>query len=67
MSGCARAQSIAFRASCKTADLFGDISESDLPDLLNFAHHYAASPDGNFADARVLGDLRAKAIARSPA
>ncbi len=67
MSGCTRDQTIAFRATGKTAYLFGDITAADLPELENFARLYAASPDGNFPDARVLGNLRSKAIARIPA
>jgi len=67
MSGCARPSTIAFRMAGKTAYLFGDITAQDLPDLLTFAHLYAASPDGNFADARPLGALRSKALARIPA
>ncbi|MGL5008447.1 MAG: DUF1636 family protein [Paracoccaceae bacterium] len=66
MSGCARPSTIAFRASGKTAYLFGDLAADDLPHLLTFAHHYAASPDGNLPDARILGPLRHKAIARIP-
>jgi predicted metal-binding protein len=66
MSGCTRAQTVAFRAAGKTAYLFGDITPADLPDLQNFARLYAATPDGTFADARVLGALRSKAIARIP-
>jgi predicted metal-binding protein len=66
MSGCTRPSTCAFRAPGKTAYLFGDLTAADLPDLLTFARHYAASPDGNLADARVLGGLRMKAIARIP-
>lgn len=66
MSGCTRPSTCAFRAHGKTAYLFGDLTAADLPDLLTFARHYAASPDGNLADARVLGGLRMKAIARIP-
>lgn len=66
MSGCTRPSTCAFRAPGKTAYLFGDLTEADLPDLLTFARHYAASPDGNLPDARVLGGLRMKAIARIP-
>jgi predicted metal-binding protein len=66
MSGCARPSTCAVRAPDKIAYLFGDLTEVDLPDLLNFVRHYAASPDGNLPDARVLGDLRMKAIARIP-
>ena len=67
MSGCARPSTIAFRAAGKTAYLFGDVTAQDLPDLITFAHLYAASPDGTFADARPLGALRSKALARIPA
>lgn len=66
MSGCTRPSTCAFRAPGKTAYLFGDLTEADLPELMTFARHYAASPDGNLADARVLGALRMKAIARIP-
>ncbi|MEQ6249665.1 DUF1636 domain-containing protein [Sulfitobacter sp. HNIBRBA3233] len=66
MSGCARAQTVAFRAAGKVAYLFGEITEDDVPDLRGFASRYAASPDGTFADARVLGGLRLKALARIP-
>jgi predicted metal-binding protein len=66
MSGCTRPSTCAFRAPGKTAYLFGDLTAADLPDLLTFARHYAASPDGNLPDARVLGALRMKAIARIP-
>ncbi len=66
MSGCARPSTLAARAAGKTAYLFGDLTEADLPDLLSFLRLYAASPDGTFADARPLGALRLKAIARIP-
>ena len=66
MSGCTRPSTVAFRAAGKTAYLFGDITEADLPDLVSFARLYLAAPDGNLADARSLGDLRLKAIARIP-
>jgi len=39
---------------------------ADLPELRQFAELYARSPDGTFADARVLGGLRMKAMARIP-
>ena len=66
MSRCARPSTIAFREAGKTAYLFGDLTTADLPDLLVFARMYAASPDGGFADARPLGGLRTKALARIP-
>lgn len=66
LSGCARGSTLAFRAIGKTAYLFGDLTAADLPDLITFARLYAASSDGQFADARVLGALRTKAVARIP-
>ena len=66
MSGCTRDQTVAFRAVGKVAYLFGEITMDDLPDLQRFAQLYAASEDGTFEDARVLGGLRNKAIARIP-
>lgn len=66
MSGCSRRSTCAFRAPGKTAYLFGDLTAEDLPHLLTFARLYAASSDGNLDDARVLGPLRMKAIARIP-
>ncbi|APE44944.1 hypothetical protein BOO69_17165 [Sulfitobacter alexandrii] len=66
MSGCTRPQTVAFRDAGKVAYLFGDITTEDIGDLRRFAALYADSADGTFADARVLGDLRMKAIARIP-
>ncbi len=66
MSGCTRASTLAFRAPGKVAYLFGDLTRADLADLVIFARAYAASADGNFADARFLGGLRTKALARIP-
>lgn len=66
MSGCAGDQTVAFRATGKVAYLFGEITAADLPELRRFAELYARSPDGTFADARVLGGLRMKAMARIP-
>jgi predicted metal-binding protein len=67
MSGCARAATVAFRAPGKMAYLFGDLTVADVPDLVTFARLYLTSADGTFADARPLGTLRTKAIARIPA
>lgn len=66
MSGCARPSTVSIRAPGKTAYLFGDLSADSGPLIETFLHHYAESPSGDFADARVLGDLRFKAIARIP-
>jgi len=66
MSGCTRPSAVAFRAEGKTAYLFGDLGLADLPDLVTFVRFYLASADGSLADARPLGALREKAIARIP-
>ncbi len=66
MSGCRNDQTIAFRAQGKVAYLFGNITGDDLGELQTFARLYGASPDGTFPDARVLGGLRHKALARIP-
>ena len=66
MSGCTRPSTIAFRAPGKTAYLFGDLTAADLPDLVTFAGLYAATPGGNLGDARLIGALRSKAVARIP-
>ena len=67
MSACTRPATVAFRAGGKTAYLFGDLTPDDLPTLITVAQLYLASPDGSFPDARPLGTLRTKAIARIPA
>ncbi len=66
MSGCTRQSTLAFRAPGKMAYLFGEITLDDMPDILTFARLYLASADGDLTDARPLGALRAKAIARIP-
>ena len=66
LSGCTRPSTLSLRAPGKTAYLFGDLTEADLADLLTLCALYAASPDGNFTDARPLGALRMKALARIP-
>jgi predicted metal-binding protein len=66
MSGCTRPSTLAVRAAGKTAYLFGDVTADDLPHVLTFLRLYRDAPDGNLADARPLGPLRMKAIARIP-
>lgn len=66
MSGCTRQSTIAFRAPGKMAYLFGDLTDDDLPDLITFSRLYMGSKDGTLADARPIGALRSKAIARIP-
>ena len=52
MSGCTRAQTIAFRAPRKVAYLFGEITEADMDDLRRFVTLYAASSDGKILSRR---------------
>lgn len=66
MSGCTRPSTLAVRGPGKTAYLFGGVTADDLPDLLAFLRLYRDAPDGNLADARPVGALRTKAIARIP-
>ncbi|MCB2126379.1 MAG: DUF1636 family protein [Rhodobacteraceae bacterium] len=66
MSGCTRPSTVAVRADGKTAYLFGDLTEADIPSLVTFLRLYGATADGNLADARPLGSLREKALARIP-
>lgn len=66
LSGCPRPSALSVRAPGKTAYLFGDLTDADLPLILAFLPLYDEAPDGNFADARVIGALRLKAIARIP-
>ncbi len=66
LSGCTRPSALAFRAQGKTAYLFGEITRADVPGIVTFARLYLDSPDGNLADARPLGSLRTKAMARIP-
>ncbi|NIZ14755.1 DUF1636 family protein [Phaeobacter sp. HF9A] len=66
MSGCIRPQVLAVRQSGKTAYLFGEITAADIPDLVTFLRLYGESRKGTFPDARPLGGLRNKAIARIP-
>ena len=66
MNGCARPATLSFRQEGKTAYLFGDISADDVADILEFIRLYNASSDGNLEDARPLGRLRLKLIARIP-
>lgn len=67
MSGCKTPSTLAVRAEGKMAYLFGELTAADLPDLLTFARLYAESPDGTLVDARPIGALRFKALARIPA
>lgn len=67
MSGCKTPSTLAFRTEGKMAYLFGDVTAADLADIVTFARLYAESSDGTLADARPIGALRFKALARIPA
>jgi len=66
MSGCANPPALAVRQSGKTAYLFGRFAIKDVPSLMTFLKLYAAHPIGDIADARPLGELRFKVLARIP-
>lgn len=66
MSGCDRGPALAVRQTGKVAYLFGEIGPADIPDLVRFLQLYAEFPDGVLDDARPIGGLRFKAIARIP-
>ncbi|PZR00910.1 MAG: hypothetical protein DI533_01220 [Cereibacter sphaeroides] len=67
MQGCTRSVALSVRAPGKMAYLFGETGIADVVDIVTFIEMYSASPDGDLADARPLGQLRFKAIARIPA
>lgn len=67
LSGCRSEGTVAVRAEGKMAYLFGPVTEADLPGLAAFVPLYEAAPDGAIADARPLGLLRLRALARIPA
>lgn len=66
MSGCEKGPTLAVRQTGKMAYLFGQIGHSDIPDIVRFLELYAGLSDGALADARPIGNLRFKAIARIP-
>ncbi len=67
MSGCTRDQTLAFRAPGKIAYLFGDLSRRRPARVCKTSPASMPPPrDGRFPDARVLGGLRLKALARIP-
>lgn len=67
MSGCAQGPTLAVRAPGRMAYLFGPVGAADIPDLIVFLRLYAELPAGEVVDARPLGRLRLKALARIPA
>ena len=67
MSGCANPPALAVRQAGKTAYLFGRFTAEDIPSLMAFLTLYDEDPRGDIADARPLGELRFKVLARIPA
>lgn len=67
LSGCRSGGSVAIRAPGRMAYLFGPVGAADADGLRAFAALYDAAPDGVITDARALGSLRFKALARIPA
>ena len=66
MSGCKSGGSVAVRAPGKMAYLFGPVEADDMDGFRAFVALYEAAPDGVIHDARPLGALRLKALARIP-
>ncbi|WP_347265948.1 DUF1636 family protein [Paracoccus sp. (in: a-proteobacteria)] len=66
LSGCRSGASVAVRAPGRMAYLFGPLTEADLPGLRRFVALYLAAPRGEIADARPLGSLRLRVLARIP-
>ena len=68
MAGCDRPCTVAYRANEKATYLFGDIDpETDMDDLVAFAHHYRDLADGWCNAGERPGKLRRTALARIPA
>lgn len=67
LSGCRSEASVAVRAAGRMAYLFGPVDSGDLAGLRCFLDLYASDPEGRIHDARPLGPLRMKALARIPA
>ena len=66
LSACARPAALSCRTAGKTAYLFADVTAADAPFVTVFHRLYAAAEDGEIADARPLGPLRHKLVARIP-
>jgi predicted metal-binding protein len=68
LNQCAKPVAISFRATGKTAYLFAGVDPArQVAEIATFAQMYAASLDGEIADARPCGDLRFCLIGRIPA
>lgn len=67
MAGCGHPCAVAFQAGGKASYLFGDISGSDVEDLVKFARQYALLRDGWCSSVDRPGKLRKSTLARIPA
>ncbi|WEF24760.1 DUF1636 family protein [Paracoccus sp. S3-43] len=66
LSGCRSGGSVAVRAPGRMAYLFGPVDGGDRGGLRRFLDLYHAAPGGEIRDARPLGSLRFKVLARIP-
>ncbi len=66
LSGCRSGGSVAVRAPGRMAYLFGPVADEDVPCFAAFARAFDAAPGGDITDARALGTLRFRALARIP-
>lgn len=67
LSGCRSGASVAIRAPGRMAWLLGPVTEDDMAHLPEFMRLYHAAPQGAITDARSLGTLRLRVLARIPA
>ncbi|GAA0772750.1 DUF1636 domain-containing protein [Roseibium denhamense] len=68
MAGCSRPCTVAYKATDKAAYLFGDIDpDTDVDDLVAFAHQYKDLDDGWCSSLDRPGKLRKTTLARIPA
>ena len=66
LAGCGRTTVVAYSARGKATWVFGDLDQSDLPDLLAFARMYAASREAWFRGRDCPRKLCDNTLARVP-
>lgn len=68
MAGCDRPCTVAYHGTRRATYLFGDIDpDTDIDDLVHFAHQYSALHDGWCSSVDRPGKLRTTTLARVPA
>lgn len=67
LGGCRSGGSVAIRAPGGMAYLFGPVEDAEIACLPDLIRLYRAAPAGVIADARPLGALRFRLLARIPA